>query len=954
MYFGTSYVNLVPIDVMAVDEVLQLVSRIPIDRETHDVPKTSQLRQPPKWYQFKPRSLMERRWLSDLDDHIGHKRNRLILADEGGMGKTKAAALLVKKTISENPAARILVLVEKRQVNDWCDELKMVMPRTRLIYRGGASRLFTPRDGSVHIVRKGSLHHRYEDLREKWNQQSPNFSLVVLDECHKNKSEQGVDSEERRNYDAEKLACSPRHTDKVLGLTASPLGIDEHDVEIISEKIGISQKLFKFFRKGNEKMWDNWVELSTNDDFKRIHQELVQPETLDSQSLVTPNDIDNWKLFTDRYAEKLADLLPVERSEFLEAMQNFSPNNVEMIRTLFADLTPFAPIMSATLRNDLGEDSNDIFRRRETINHPVDFTPITEALNELEGLRMESRKILHGWIEGMYDQNSAGNNIRRFELPEDLEDPRYEPLIEYMVESYDSARDASSRCGTTIFVEHTFGGRRLRSFEGKLREYWARCGPANVYLNVHLIDGDTEDADLILQELRDKSTNIAEYDVVIGTSAIEQGVNMEWSDLIVHWDLAPTAQKLDQRTWRLDRHLKDGIMSTFKVVYFLTGDSAQNGTIINIRNRAELFDQMLGRSFVEELWPSNGLNERIVHERVYDNSTSGEFLHPESIALSQVWSTSPRSEDSQSQIYFQQQYALVRWLSGTVGFEIDNSVLENTGQIVRQPVGGGDFQNWQLSLRQMSYLASGPDLETLLEWASMENQRRTWLAIDGSDRPGNPDFRYRMVSIDPTGDFICRVRRRNETDRFVAKISSSIDNICTVVSIDPVPEKSRNVSDSNAELEQIFNKFPPALRCNGNLFVVQGSTLCRIELDSHEKLLLSLLESTTGEPITKQYEDIEFNNREYLLTNFLTDLLQKLEASIEEYLGELDITKQKLSRLGDPETPDEVRIESNLLRKLKHLEQSVNEMDYSLIPIRQHLDGKVVFKLNVRYAEVMA
>jgi hypothetical protein len=935
------------------DEVLQLVSRIPVDSETHDIPKTSHLRQPPKWYQFKPRSLMERRWLSDLDNHLGHDRNRLILADEGGMGKTKAAALLVKKTISENPAARILVLVEKRQVEDWCNEFTMVMPRTRLISLGGASRLFTPRDGSVHIVRKGSLHHRLGDLTEKWNQQSPNFSLVVLDECHKNKKGQGVDLEERRNYDAEKLVCSPRHTDKVLGLTASPLGIDKNDVHIISEKIGIPENLCYFFKNGNQDMWSDWVDLSTDDDYIRIRQELVQPEILDPLKLVTPNDIDNWNQFTERYANKLADLLPVDRSEFLEAMQNFSPTNVGMIRTLFADLTPFAPIMSATLRNDLGQESNAIFRRRETINHPVNFTPITEALDEFEGLKMESRKILHGWIDGIRDQPSVENRTRRFELPEDLEDPRYEPLIEYMVESYDSARDASSRCGTTIFVEYTFGGRRLRSFERKLREYWARCGPADVYLNVHLIDGDTEDADFILQDLRDKPTNVAEYDVVIGTSAIEQGVNMEWADLIVHWDLAPTAQKLDQRTWRLDRHLRDEIMPTFRVVYFLTGDSAQKGTIINIRNRAELFDQMLGRSFVGELWPSNDLTERIVHERIYDDSTSGEFLHPESLTLSRFWSTAPLCEDPPSQIYFQQQYALVRWLSETVGFEIDHSVLQKTGQIVRQSIDGGDVQNWQLSLRQMSYLASGPDLETLLEWASMENQRRTWLAIDGSDRPKNSDVRYRMVSIDPIGDFIGRARRRNKTNRFVARLSSSRKNISTVVSIDPVPEESRNASDANAELEQILNNFPPALRSHGNLFVVEGDTLCSVELGRHQTLLLRMFGSTS-ELTTIANQDFELNNREDLLTNFLKDLLQQLETSVEESVADFEETREKLRRLGDPETPDEVRIESNLLRKLKHLEQSINEMAHSLIPIRQHLDGKAVFALNVRYAEVMA
>ena len=86
-------------------------------------------------------------------------------------------------------------------------------------------------------------------------QNSPNFSLVVLDECHKNKRESGVnqftDPEEVRNFDAEKLVCSSVHTQKVLGLTASPLGIDERDVQIISEKIGIPENLYDFFKHGN-------------------------------------------------------------------------------------------------------------------------------------------------------------------------------------------------------------------------------------------------------------------------------------------------------------------------------------------------------------------------------------------------------------------------------------------------------------------------------------------------------------------------------------------------------------------------------------------------------------------------------------------------------------------------------------------------------------------------------
>ena len=634
-------------------------------------------------------------------------------------------------------------------------------------------------------------------------------------------------------------------------------------------------------------------------------------------------------------------------------MRDFSPTNLEMIRTLFADLTPFAPIMSATLRNDLGEESNSIFRNRKTINHPVNFTPITEALDGIEGIGYTARSILHSWIDGIYDQNSTGNISRRFELPKDLEDPRYEPLIEYMSISYNSAREASKRCGATIFVEHTLGGRRLRSFEKKLREYWARSGPTDVYLNVHLIDGDTDDADFILQNLRDKPTNVSEYDVVIGTSAIEQGVNMEWSDLIVHWDLADTAQKLDQRTWRLDRHIRDEIMPTFRVVYFLTDDSSQKGTIARIQERAKLFDQMLGRAFEEGLWPLKDLTEKILHERIYENLTSGEFLHPESLALSRVWSTNPFNGDPQTQIYFQQQYALVRWLSETVGFEIDNTVLQNTGQIVRQPVDGDYVQHWQLILRQMSYLASGPDLEALLELASMENQRSTWLAIDGSERPGNPDARYRMISIDPIGDFIRRSRRRSETNRCVTRLSSATHNNCTLVSIDPVYEENRNASDASVELEHILNKFPPALRSYGNLFVVEDDSLCLVELSRHETLLLRVFDSIDDQVSTMPNEDIELN-RDLLLTSYLKHLLQQLNASLSEHFAEYEEIEHKLSQLGEPETPDEVRIESSLNRKRKHLESRINEMDRSMRPLRQHLGGKAVYALNIRYAEVMA
>ena len=62
-----------------------------------------------------------------------------------------------------------------------------------------------------------------------------------------------------------------------------------------------------------------------------------------------------------------------------------------------------------------------------------------------------------------------------------------------------------------------------------------------------------------------------ELHVVVGTSAIEQGVDMPWANLLIHWDLPDNPRRLEQRTWRLDRHKEEQYTNDFDVVYFWTG-----------------------------------------------------------------------------------------------------------------------------------------------------------------------------------------------------------------------------------------------------------------------------------------------------------------------------------------------------------------------------------------------
>ena len=56
------------------------------------------------------------------------------------------------------------------------------------------------------------------------------------------------------------------------------------------------------------------------------------------------------------------------------------------------------------------------------------------------------------------------------------------------------------------------------------------------------------------------------YHVVVGTSAIQEGISMNWATTIVHWDLPTNPQTLEQRTWRLDRHRTEVDADQFHVV----------------------------------------------------------------------------------------------------------------------------------------------------------------------------------------------------------------------------------------------------------------------------------------------------------------------------------------------------------------------------------------------------
>ena len=156
--------------------VLELAARIPTNKETQSLVRGGRNFQPPKWFQFKPRAIMGTPWLQGLVESENiQKRDRTILADEGGIGKTKASVILINNILSQNPEKPILILCPRRLIPSWKKEIRLVMRQSRDIVIGGnhssaRTVLSNPLPGKVYVVSKHSLSEHFTTLRKNnWN-----------------------------------------------------------------------------------------------------------------------------------------------------------------------------------------------------------------------------------------------------------------------------------------------------------------------------------------------------------------------------------------------------------------------------------------------------------------------------------------------------------------------------------------------------------------------------------------------------------------------------------------------------------------------------------------------------------------------------------------------------------------------------------------------------------------
>ena len=230
--------------------------------------------------------------------HAAHSGpDRLLVADEVGLGKTIQAGILAKLRINQGRVSRLLVLAPKPACPQWQDELhrkfNIHIPR---LETGARATLAYP-DGSITDApdppwSAATLIASYQWLRQHKDAflaSEPRHDLVIVDEAHRARFSDVANASRRRpNQYLQLLRGLAPHAKSLLLLTATPMQLHEaelHALLELLEPVGWTAEDFRrFYDDAAPQTPEAWRELA-----ELYRPQSPNPQAGDERLIHSPN-----------------------------------------------------------------------------------------------------------------------------------------------------------------------------------------------------------------------------------------------------------------------------------------------------------------------------------------------------------------------------------------------------------------------------------------------------------------------------------------------------------------------------------------------------------------------------------------------------------------------------------------------------------------------------------------
>lgn len=567
-----------------------------------------------KAYQFKP-----------LLKFLNSPNRRLLIADEVGLGKTIEAGHIMLELKARNELNHVLIICPKSLQKKWKDELAFKFGLPFKIYEDQKELLYDMTDHRVpvHAILN------YEKIRMKKEKegdevvsnksQQPThlidflmendfkFSLVLCDEAHK------MRNKETQTYKGAEIIMS--QADAAVFLTATP-------VMISTENLYNLLHLLDNTRYYNYQVFDN--RLQENRPFVEALTALSQrqpysviEESLNNAEISTRFFSDEKEIYTRMATVKEAfedDAMYQEIIRLLEGED--TPISRARLQYLISSMSMMNNIFSRTRKRDVTTDMTQTERKPHmrkvilTSKERIEFDKVIDEYIDdnsyiddwgeevmtqggVLGLVQKKRQIASSVYAYLNTEESLDKGI---DLYADYPDAKFDDLIKIIEEVF--------KHGTKKIVIFALFRKTLKYLQIRFKKHG---------YGTLMIHGMVENRTEILDEFK----NNPDAHILLSSEVGSEGLDMQFCNSMVNYDLPWNPMVVEQRIGRIDRFGQKS--PTVNIYNIVVADSIQEDIYIRLLDRIGIFKGTIGDMEAILDAPVDGKEGNITIQKLYNS-----------------------------------------------------------------------------------------------------------------------------------------------------------------------------------------------------------------------------------------------------------------------------------------------------------------------------------------------